>query len=243
MGARIKRMGKAAKAPVHPFDQTYGTDTGGLIRKPDLATGHTSDEHVTAYYAVAPSILEQLIDLWLQTKPAHAIERYTFLDVGAGKGRAMLGASLHPFGEVLGVELNPGLAAVARENAEAFVAHDAAALTSVRVVEGDVLEVPWPAGPVVAYMFHPFEEPVVRLFLDRVQAEFAGRPGEFDLLYVNAEHGWVIDRYEGFERVFFGLVPMSGEDHLADLAEIAGQEEYGSTGDELCAIYRWRGLA
>ena len=83
----------------------------------------------------------------------------------------------------------------------------------------------------------------MRQFLARVEAEFAGRPGDFDLLYVNAEHGWVVDRYERFERVFFGLVPMSGADHLADMAEIAEQEEYGSTGDELCAIYRWRGLA
>ncbi len=34
------------------------------------------------------------------------------------------------------------------------------------------------------------------------------------------------------------MVPMSGLDHLADLAEIATQTEYGSTGDELCAIFR-----
>ena len=86
MGARIKRVSKTARtAPVHPFDETYGTDTGGLIRKAELATGHASDEHVTAYYAVAPSILEKLIDLWLQTRPPHAIERYTFLDVARAK--------------------------------------------------------------------------------------------------------------------------------------------------------------
>lgn len=234
---------KSQAAPVHPFDAQYGTDTGGLIRKPELATGHASDEHVTAYYAVAPSILDSLVDLWLQTKPPFGIERYTFLDVGAGKGRSMLCATLHPFGEVVGVELNPGLAAIARANSETFAAHDSARLAPVRVLEGDVLEVEWPRGPLVVYLFHPFEDPLVRRFLERIEAEFADRPGELDLLYVNAEHGWVVDRFESFERVFFGLVPMSGEDHLADLAEIAEQEEYGSTGDELCAIYRFRGLA
>ena len=89
-----------------------------------------------------------------------------------------------------GVELNPGLAAIARANTVAFAEHEAASLAPVRVVEGDVLEVEWPEGPVVAYMFHPFEEPLVRRFLAKVETEFAGRVGDFDLLYVNAEHGW-----------------------------------------------------
>jgi len=34
---------------------------------------------------------------------------------------------------------------------------------------------------------------------------------------------------------------MSPADHAADLAAIAQQKEYGSTGDELCAIYRFKG--
>jgi hypothetical protein len=32
---------------------------------------------------------------------------------------------------------------------------------------------------------------------------------------------------------------MSTEDHAADLEAIARQKEYGSTGDEECAIYRY----
>jgi hypothetical protein len=34
---------------------------------------------------------------------------------------------------------------------------------------------------------------------------------------------------------------MTADDHVADLAAIAQQKEYGSTGDELCAIYRFIG--
>jgi hypothetical protein len=36
---------------------------------------------------------------------------------------------------------------------------------------------------------------------------------------------------------------MSPEDHAADLEAIARQKEYGSTGDEECAIYRYTGRA
>ena len=223
---------------MHPFDREYETDTGGLIPKAALLTGHANDAHVTAYYAVAPSILEALVDVWLRTGPRYGIERYTFLDVGAGKGRAMLCAALQPFRGVVGIELNAGLAAVARRN---IVAFGDRGLAPVRIVEGDALEVDLPAGPVVAFLFHPFEAPVMRRFLRRVAATY--KAGYFDLLYVNAEHGATIDGEVGFARVFNGMVPMSGEDHLADLAEIEGQTEYGSTGDELCMIYRFVGFA
>ena len=43
--------------PIHPFDQIHSTDTSGLVPAAHLLTGHPNDEHVTAYYGVAPSIL------------------------------------------------------------------------------------------------------------------------------------------------------------------------------------------
>src|SRR5689334_19364075 len=71
--------------PIHPFDEIHGVDTSGLVPARHLLTGHPNDEHVTAYYAVAPSILRALIDRWRETVPPHPISSYTFVDVGAGK--------------------------------------------------------------------------------------------------------------------------------------------------------------
>ncbi len=90
-------------------------------------------------------------------------------------------------------------------------------------------------------MFHPFEAPVLRRFVARAEDHFRDRPGSFDLIYVNCEHSTVLDRNPAFTKLFHGLVPMSTDDHIADLAEIAEQTEYGSTGDELCAIFRFVG--
>ncbi len=232
-----------AHPPVHPFDRLYGTDTGGLIPQDSLLTGHPNDAHITAYYAIAPSILNGILDLWLQTSPPYPIDAYTFLDVGAGKGRAMLTASLHPFREVIGVELNPTLADLARANLRLFAEHPAASpLAPVTLIEADALEAPLPSTPTVGFLFHPFEAPVLKRFLARVERHFAQRPGSFDLLYVNAEHAAVLERNPAFLRLFNGMIPMSAEDHLADLAEIAEQKEYGSTGDEFCTIFRFKGM-
>ena len=220
-------------APVHPFDAAHGTDTGGLIPRAALLTGHPNDAHLTAYYAVAPSILDALIDLWLQTRPTFPIGHTIFLDIGAGKGRALMAASLHPFRQTVGVELNPLLARIAGANLALFAA-SASPLAPARIVEGDILESPLPEGPTVGFMFHPFEAPVVRRLLRRLESHYT----HFDILYVNAEHASVLDQSPRWSRIFNGTVPMSSQDHLADLAEIAEQQEYGSTGDEICAIYR-----
>ena len=94
----------------HPFDVEHGVLTSGLVRGKHLATGHRHDRHSTAYYGIAPSVLEGLCARWRATSLVAPPCDYTFLDLGAGMGRAMLLASRMPFREVIGVELHPDLA-------------------------------------------------------------------------------------------------------------------------------------
>lgn len=237
---------KSAVAVVHPFDATHGVETGGLIPAGDLLTGHSSDAFVTAYYGVAPSIVTNLVELWLHTGPVYPMKRYTFVDIGAGKGRAMLVASELPFKQVIGVELNPGMAEVAQRNIIHWVGSREADPTArrhapVKLVEQDALEFNFPKTPCVAFLFHPFEAPLMKKLLGRMEKQFAGRAGDLDVLYVNAECAAVFDANPAFRKLWFGMVKMSPEDHAADKAAIALQKAYGSTGNEECGIYRFVG--
>src|SRR5581483_12232263 len=101
---------------LHPFDRENEVQTSGLIPGRFLKTGHAHDRHSTAYFGVAPSVFHALMKRWLRTKPLAAIEQFTFLDLGAGMGRAMLLGSRYPFRKILGVELNSLLARMARRN-------------------------------------------------------------------------------------------------------------------------------
>jgi SAM-dependent methyltransferase len=224
----------------------HGVDTSGLVPAKHLVTGHANDEHVTAYYGVAPSILRTLIREWRETVPPHPISSYTFIDVGAGKGRGLLVASEYPFRRVIGIELNSSLAGIARAN----VAHwtrtraadpTAAPIATVEIIEQDALDFILPDTPTLLFLFHPFEAPVLRKLLRNIESQFAQRPGTLDLIYVNAECANVLDRNPAFVQLFLDNVKMSPEDHTADLEAIARQREYGSTGDEECAIYRYTG--
>jgi SAM-dependent methyltransferase len=231
----------------------HGVDTSGLVPAKHLVTGHANDEHVTAYYGVAPSILRALIDQWRETIPPHPISSYTFIDIGAGKGRGLLVASEYRFRKVVGIELNPALAAVARTNVAYWIEAHAADFTApllapIEVLEQDALEFDLPPTPVLLFLFHPFEAPVLKQLLRRIETRFARRPPRgpepaLDLIYVNAECANVLDRNPAFSQLFLDNVKMSPEDHAADLEAIARQKEYGSTGDEECAIYRYTGRA
>jgi hypothetical protein len=250
---RPRDLLKLTAFPIHPFDQMHGVDTSGLVPAKHLVTGHANDEHVTAYYGVAPSILRALISHWRESVPPHPISSYTFIDIGAGKGRGLLVASEYRFRKVIGIELNPALTATARQNVDLWTQHhseDATAgpLALIEVVEQDALEFEYPSTPTLLFLFHPFEAPVLRQLLRRIETGFAKRPAgspepALDLIYVNAECANVLDRNPAFEQIYLDNVKMSPEDHAADIEAIARQKEYGSTGDEECAIYRYAGRA
>jgi hypothetical protein len=230
------------KPAVHPFDQLHGTDTSGLLPNSVIARGtqaHPGD--LTAYYGIAPSILRSLLDLWLQRlHPQAPIEQTVFLDIGAGKGRAMLLASEYPFLRVEGIELNPQLASIASDNIALWQSGTQANLLApLHLHLGDATTHPLPRTPLLTHLFHPFEAPTLQRFLRHLERQLVRSPRPLDLLYVNAEHDSLLDRHPAFQRLWIGSVPMSAEDHVADLAAIAQQKEYGSTGDELCAVYRY----
>ncbi|NYF81179.1 class I SAM-dependent methyltransferase [Granulicella arctica] len=245
---RPRDLLKATDHPIHPFDQMHGVDTSGLVPAGHLVTGHPNDAHVTAYYGIAPSILRTLISRWRESPPPEPISQYSFVDIGAGKGRAMLVASELPFRQIIGIELNPGMARTAQKNLDHWLAIHSADPTAnpiapILLLEQDALEFHFPVTPTLLFLFHPFEAPVLKALLRRIETQYANRPNLLDLLYVNAECADVLDRSPAFTRLWSGPVPMSPDDHAADLEAIAQQEEYGSTGDEQCAIYRYTGRA
>ena len=57
----LPRMTKKEGFTLHPFDAKHGVQTSGLIPGRYLKTGHTHDRHSTAYFGVAPSVFQALL--------------------------------------------------------------------------------------------------------------------------------------------------------------------------------------
>lgn len=226
----------------HPFDEANGVRTSGLVAGRHLKSGHRHDRHATAYYGVAPSVFQALIRRWQRSRPAAPIEETTFVDVGAGMGRAMLLAAEMPFRAVAGIELNPTLVRIARRNLAVW-RKAGRGRAPMRLACGDAAELPFADRPCVAFLFNPFGAAVMRRFLKAVATKFRSRPGELDILYVNNEQEGVLETAPGFLRLFHGRVKRSRADAVADLRILANQPEgeYASDDYEDCSIWRWAG--
>ncbi len=226
----------------HPFDLEFGVRTSGLVAGRHLGAGHRHDRHVTAYFAVAPSVFQGIFVRWRRCRPLAPIDAYTFVDLGAGMGRAILLAAAYPFRAVVGVELHPTLARIARRNLALW---RSARRTRVpmRIFCRDAAEFPLPKGPCVAFLFNPFGAPVLRLLLRSWNGILAQRKEQLDILYVNNEQESVLEREPGFERLFRGQIWCSHADTVADHTILKRQPgaEYAATGWEDCSIYRWVG--
>jgi len=226
----------------HPFDLEFGVRTSGLVAGRNLAFGHRNDRHFTAYYAIAPSVFESIIVRWRRCRSIAPLDAYTFVDFGAGMGRAMLLASAHPFRAVVGVELHPVLARIGRRNMTRWRAAGRAH-APMRMHCRDAADFPLPSGPCVVFLFNPFGGPVLLRLLRAWSRAFAGRPGELDILYINNEQEKVLARVPGFTRLFRGPIRRSHADVVADRTILKRQPgaEYAATSWEDCSIYRWTG--
>lgn len=232
----------------HPFDLEFGTRTSGLVAGRHLQSRHREGRDATAYYAVAPSVFHALMARWQRTRPPAPVDSYTFIDLGAGMGRALLLAAEYPFRNVVGVEMNPTLARIARRNM-ALWRHRAQSTAPMRMLCRNAVDFPLPPGPCLVFLFNPFGAPVLRHVLRAWRHGMRGRtaqaPAEttIDLLYVNNEQDHVLEMEPGFVRLFSGRVRRSPADAAADRAILTSQPdaEYSAMPWEDCSIYRWLG--
>ena len=238
----------------HPWDEAHGVRTSGLVAGRHLRTGQAHDRHITAYYGVAPSVFHALLARWRKTRPSVSLDLTTFIDIGAGMGRAVLLAAELPFRRVIGVELHPTLVRIARRNLTAW-RRAGRAHCPARIVTHDAVHFACPPGPCLAFLFNPFGAVVMRRWMRALTAAFADRAGELDILYVNNEQEGVFEQTRNalarrrhrrsdqanLVRLFQGPIKRSRPERLADDRILGNQPdgEYASAPHEECSIWRW----
>lgn len=219
---------------VHPFDREHGVNTSGLMYADVLATGHPHDAASEGYYATAPSLFHGALNLWqkalgapsLRPSAPSSLAGYSFIDLGCGKGRVLLMASDYPFRKVMGVELSPKLAKVARRNLAVWLRRPRAC-RQVSVMVGDVMQLRLPDGPVVLFLFNSFGAAVMTELLEGLAAAAKTRSAPIDLISIHPEHDALVRP--------FGLVlsdeeiAFSPEDAAADVFEVVSDR---------CTVYR-----
>jgi SAM-dependent methyltransferase len=153
-------------------------------------------------------------------------ERFTFVDAGSGKGRALLLATNYPFREIIGVELSPELDRIARTNIARYTARRPH--PPVVSILGDAAEFEWPPGPLIVYMWNAFTRPVMEQVFQNLQAWFAHDPQELYLVYMHPELESTVSGHPWLTMLWREEFTMSEEDYSAWAFP---------TRAEVCAVY------
>jgi SAM-dependent methyltransferase len=105
----------------------------------------------------------------------------TFVDFGCGKGRAVHQAAKRPFRRVIGVEISPALAEIARAGLAARRHHHRC--RNVEIVVSDATEFRIPDDLTIAYLFHPFENETLDAVLEGIIDSIDRRPRRVRMIY------------------------------------------------------------
>ncbi len=119
--------------------------------------------------------------------------KYTFIDVGSGKGRVLFVAAEYPFRKVMGVEFSNALHddAVANLKRYKFPKRRCA---DIEPVHADAREFEFPNDNLVIYMFNPFGPEVMERMLANLERSLERNPRHVIVVMLWPDHSDVVER-------------------------------------------------
>lgn len=169
------------------FDNREGVDTGGIQKLFDLSIESENARYGTSHIASDPGEFAAAM-----TAVDIDLRGAAFIDLGSGKGRALVLASDYPFAKIIGIEFAAELFAAAEANFQRL--RDAGKSDSrVSLIHGDATLLQYPAEPSVLYLYNPFDAPVIENVARRSMASWRAAPRPLRVAYVNPVHhqAWI----------------------------------------------------
>ena len=120
---------------------------------------------------------------------------FTYVDLGAGKGKTLLLAAELPFIKVVGVELSHKLVTVAQKNIREQ-RNFKLQCKDIEMIEGDAALYQFPRTPLVIYCFNSFPEPVMRVVIENLRRSLEEYPRETYVIYTHPALESLISEYE-----------------------------------------------
>lgn len=165
------------------FDRMMGVSTRGIVvtEGSNFMAGGDNCAYAACQWLPMRSVLKDL-------SPGSSD---VFVDLGSGKGKALLTAGQLPYRRVIGVEIDEKLAAQANKNIATARAHMRA--SHVEGISGSVLDWAIPDDTSVVFMYNPFTGDTFREAITRVFASYDREPRDLHIVYGYPwEHDWLL---------------------------------------------------
>jgi SAM-dependent methyltransferase len=194
----LLRGRRAVAAPVVAatevlFDRAMGINTRGKFH---------NESELSLLAVGGDPIRYEGAHLWLWWRWANTIPidrgRATFVDLGAGRGRALILAAETGYRRVVGVELDERLVRQAEENLRRWRTKRRTARRpgqQVEIVHGDAATYRLPAGSVVVSLYNPFGPATLRHVLRQITERPARPEHPVFVAYVNPVHRSIFDEF------------------------------------------------
>jgi SAM-dependent methyltransferase len=124
---------------------------------------------------------------------------FTFIDIGSGKGRALLLASQFGFRRIIGVELLPELHNIARENVLHF--QQRSGNPRIELIYGDGATFCLPAEPSVIFLFNPLPEAAFRVFMENTERSLLQYPRPTFVVYANPVFAQTVSAFPSLQKL------------------------------------------
>ncbi len=168
------------------LDARYGIDTLDTVPVVEL---DISDEQqkVAVFYEPCPVMEFGYVISRLPVEYKDCV----FVDLGSGKGRALLLAGWFPFKKIVGVEISAKMHAIAKSNIDRY--QGPMQCDNVQSVCADAGACDFPSSPMVVFLFNPFNESILELFLKNLHQSLQKNPRRVVIVYNNPKHREAID--------------------------------------------------
>jgi len=170
------------------FDSSFGVSTSGRIDRWELGVSGPTLLNAVEY---RPTPVDDFIRLL--TSLGIDYRDWVFIDLGAGKGRAVLLASHFSFKRIIGVEFSPGLTRVATANIARY-RNPKQQCRQITMVCQDACAYAFPLEPLVLYLNNPFDGPVIEMFINNLRESLLKCPRDVYIVYWNPFCAPLFDR-------------------------------------------------
>jgi len=163
------------------FDEKNSVQTSGKTLLAELTIDEFSSDQSMWYEPapinVVPNVLRNLRESY---------ENFTFVDLGSGRGRAVLQASHFDFKKIVGVEFAKELHRHAVENLRRYQ-NNKQRCQDVELLCVDVRDYEFPDTDMVVFIFDSFKVDLLRHVVGMLKASFYIRPRKIYLVYLNPD--------------------------------------------------------
>lgn len=176
-------------------ERKYGLDTSRLHTLIHLTLKGNNFLHAEMYQGASYFLLE---NVFTRLRSMHMGNK--IVDIGCGKGRALVVAVHYGFNQVTGVDFAEELCKEAAGNCRKLLPQFPA--LNYQVIHADAATYPFEADMDVIYFFNPFDQVIMQQVLNNILASLRKNPRLLYIIYINPQYKKLFTN-AGFTEMFY----------------------------------------